>query len=235
MQHRIYQICEYAVTVEMGDSIDPAINDELLRLHGFFSHNPFPGFRESVPAYNTLTVYYDPAEVLLHAKGNNSACETVQATVSRYLNKYTAEPLPATKEMEIPVCYEKEFAPDIEWVARHCKLSTEELIRLHTGTVYRVYFIGFIPGFPYLGITDTLLEVPRKANPSLSVPAGSVALAGRQTGIYPFAIPGGWQIIGRTPCKMFDKQNPPYCFLQPGYQVRFRAITAAEFLQICEQ
>ena len=235
MQPRIYHLCEYAVTIEMGESIDPAINDELLRLHRYISHNPFPGFRESVPAYNTLTIFYDPGEVIIHTKGNEPACVKMQDIVSRYMKNYSVEPAHETTDIEIPVCYEKEFAPDIEWVAGHCKLSIEEIIALHTASAYRVYLIGFIPGFPYLGITDPRLEVPRKANPSLSVPAGSVALAGRQTGIYPFAIPGGWQVIGRTPCKMFDKQNPPYCFLQPGYRVKFRAISSSEFLEICEQ
>jgi inhibitor of KinA len=133
--------------------------------------------------------------------------------------------------LELPVCYDLSMAPDLPWVAEYCRLSIPEIIDLHSREIYRVYMIGFIPGFPYLGMLPPALEVPRKLRPALSVAAGSVALAGRQTGIYPFSIPGGWQVIGRTNYPLFDVNMEPCCSLELGQQIRFVPVSLAEFKQ----
>jgi inhibitor of KinA len=121
-------------------------------------------------------------------------------------------------------------AEDLEWTAFHTGLEPDDIVALHTGTEYTVYMLGFVPGFPYLGILPEALDVPRKSRPAEAVPAGSVALAGRQTGIYPFTTPGGWQVIGRTPVKLFDTARDQVCLLKPGDRVRFEPITLHEFL-----
>jgi len=230
--YRIYPLNEQAQTIEFGQEISPAINDQVMALHNDLQKQPFPGYIESVPAYTTLTVYYDLLKISGLIKNSNLP---VTGYVSSLLSerillmnpvKQTALPV-----LELPVCYDLTLAPDLPWVAEYCRLSIPEIIALHTQGIYRVYMIGFIPGFPYLGMLPQALEVTRKLRPALSVPAGSVALAGRQTGIYPFSIPGGWQIIGRTTYRLFDVNREPCCSLQLGQQIRFVPISLEEFKQ----
>jgi inhibitor of KinA len=135
------------------------------------------------------------------------------------------------KQISIPVCYDPSLGTDLPWVSSHLNLSLEEIISLHTSISYRVHMIGFIPGFPYMGTLPEQLEVPRKQTPSLKIPMGSVAIAGKQTGIYPAEVPGGWQVIGRTPLKMFDPSKSPCSFLNVGDIVEFKPITLETFNQ----
>jgi inhibitor of KinA len=131
--------------------------------------------------------------------------------------------------MRIPVCYAKTFAPDLEDLALQNKISQEEVIRIHTSATYRVYMIGFLPGFAYMGRVDERIVTPRRSQPRTMVPAGSVGIAGEQTGIYPFASPGGWNIIGQTPVALFDVKRKQPVLLQPGDEVTFYSITEHEF------
>ncbi len=220
---RIYALSEYAVTVEFGDTIDPGINRMVISLRDQLSREPFPGFRESVPAYASLTVYFDPWEVRQAWPGDTAAL-----AVGRILEARSrfASPEQGDEQaiVEVPVCYDSTLAADLTWVAKFAQVSVEDVVRLHTARTYRVYMIGFVPGFPYLGVTDPAIEVPRKQQPALSVPAGSVALAGRQTGIYPAPIPGGWQVIGRTPIRLFNPDQEPYTTFRAGMTVRFTPI-----------
>jgi inhibitor of KinA len=220
---RIYTLSEYAVTVEFGDTIDPGINRMVISLHDQLAREPFSGFRESVPAYASLTVYFDPLEIL-----QTWPDVTAALAVGRILEARFSSALPeqSTEQaiVEVPVCYDPSLAADLTWVAEYARLSVEDVARLHTARTYRVYMIGFVPGFPYMGITDPAIEVPRKQQPALSVPAGSVALAGRQTGIYPAPIPGGWQVIGRTPIRLFNPDQEPYTTFRAGMTVRFTPI-----------
>jgi len=135
-------------------------------------------------------------------------------------------PLPA---MEIPVCYEPEFGFDLEHVATHASLDGKEVVHLHSAAEYRVHCVGFTPGFPFLGGLNPKLATPRKDIPRKEIPAGSVGIGGKQTGIYPIKSPGGWNIIGRTPLRLFDPQKDPPALLRAGARVRFRAITREEF------
>ena len=130
--------------------------------------------------------------------------------------------------IEVPVCYEGEFAPDLDQVASHCNLSSEEVINLHTAAIYDVYFLGFAPGFPFLGGMDKRLSTPRLESPRLEIPAGSVGIAGEQTGIYPLSTPGGWQLIGHTPVSLVDFNDDSPTLLKPGDRLRFKAISYKE-------
>lgn len=227
---RIYPLNESSITIEFGVEINPAVNEQVMALHNSLQNESFPGFVESVPAYSTLTIFYDLKQVTeKNVLGVQTAAQYVSDLVEK---KVVFQKAPADNVLpvfEVPVCYDLSMAPDLPWVAEYCRLSIPEIISRHSKEIYRVYMIGFIPGFPYLGTTSPELEVPRKHKPALSVPAGSVALAGRQTGIYPLTVPGGWQVIGRTPLTLFDVNREPSCLLQAGQKIKFVPISLEEF------
>ena len=220
---RIYPLSETALTVAFGDRIDPLVNDRVQALQQALARLPFPGLRDLVAAYSTLTVYYDPAILLRHYPGTTAA-----ETLTRMLGTMAAEagPAAAVEEvmMTIPVCYHPSLSPDLEWVAAHCGVDAETVVQWHCSVDYRVYMIGFMPGFPYMGSTIPALRVPRKQRPRPRVEEGSVALAGEQTGIYPASVPGGWQLIGRTPLRLFDPAREPSSLLRAGMRVRFSPV-----------
>jgi inhibitor of KinA len=222
---RIYRLSECAMTMELGDNIEPGLNRLSMALYDGFRRDPFPGFLEAVPAYASLTIFFNP-QALRKTNPGDTAAATVQGilwTRYRALAGYAGEDDPEIHE--IPVCYDPSFGTDLSWVADFCGLSAKEVIERHCSPLYRVYLVGFVPGFPYLGITDPAIDVPRKTEPSIKVPRGSVALAGRQTGIYPADIPGGWQVIGRTPLSLFDPTVDPCTLLRAGMTVRFNPVS----------
>jgi KipI family sensor histidine kinase inhibitor len=201
--------------VEVGDSIHPLVNRKVRDLFMTLQRHPIKGVLEMVPAYRSLMIVFDPLTVSLGA-----IKEQIQAMHA------SADPsdLPQPRTIEVPVLYGGEEGPDLEWVARYHGVTPEEVIRLHTGTVYQVYMIGFSPGFPYMGELPEGLDTPRHATPRVKVPQGSVAIAQKQTGIYPVSSPGGWQILGRTPLRLFDPRRWPPTPLQMGDRVRFIAL-----------
>ncbi len=217
---RIYSIHDQAITVEFDQQISEEINARVISLHHAITTDPFEGWIESVPAYASLTVYFS------RSTNKNKVIGALQDKINTALS--TALGSTGTTKI-IPVCYDPAFGIDLAAVMEQTGLSSEKIINLHTSQRYRVYMIGFIPGFPYMGILPATLEVPRKKTPSVQIPAGSVAIAGKQTGIYPSSSPGGWQVIGRTPVKMFDKQASPCTVLVPGDLVQFQPITRHEF------
>ncbi len=231
-QPQIRQLTEEAVTIEFGDVISESLNRRIIACQRQILSAPFPGFIESVPAYCTLTIYYNPLKI---ASVFPYRQESIFSIVCGYLKPLLTQRdnwlSVAAEEIYIPVCYETPCAPDIEYAAKFCGLSVKELIELHCSINYTVFFIGFIPGFPYLGTNPEPMNVPRKAQPSLSVTAGSVGIAGKQSGIYPFTIPGGWQIIGQTPLILFDKHRESPCLLKAGMRVRFKPIGHSEYLK----
>ena len=222
---RIYAIHDRALTIELSTTISEEINLVVMQLHASLETHPFDGFIESVPAYSSLTVYFN--EDVSIAKVETTLLEVyTQCIASSSTN--SANAIQSAKHI-IPVCYDIEFGLDLEEVATTCKLSIQEIITMHSSIEFRVYMIGFVPGFAYMGTLPITLETNRKNNPRLAVPEGSVAIAGLQTGIYPATIPGGWNILGRTPLKMFDKSKEPCSFLQAGDIVQFKPITKKEF------
>ncbi len=206
---QIVPLSDSSVLLRLGESIAPAINRRVHLLAAALSLHPLPGLRETVPGYASLTLHYDPL-ALTYAQ----VCEWLESRLN--LVAETAS-LPS-KMVEVPVAYD---GPDLDFVSTYCRLTVDEVIRLHAGTVYTVYMIGFTPGFPYLGILPEALRVPRMETPRPKVPAGSVALAGVQTGIYPVESPGGWRLIGRAPLSLFDPQREPPFLFAPGDEVRF--------------
>ena len=219
---RIYNIHDQAITIEFAAEISDATNVQVIAMQHAIESNPIKGFIEAVPAYGSLTVYFN---------------DQVSATTVRdWLSDLSAQVSNTSlategKQISIPVCYDPSLGIDLPWVSSHLNLSLEEIISLHTSVAYRVYMIGFIPGFPYMGTLPEQLEVPRKQTPSLKIPMGSVAIAGKQTGIYPAEVPGGWQVIGRTPLRMFDPSQSPCSFLNAGDIVQFKPITLEAFNQ----
>jgi inhibitor of KinA len=208
------------VLVELPEEISPAVHSQVLALAREMEKCPIAGVVEWIPSYRSLGVVYDPDRI------------SYRGLVAR-LKALEGPSSPNTQRLsgfvEIPVCYGGEMGPDLNFVAQHNQLSAEEAIHIHTSMDYRVYLLGFTPGFPYLGGMSPRIAAPRLDEPRLRVPAGSVAIGGNQTGIYPTENPGGWRLIGRTPLRVFDlgRRNP--FLLNAGDGVRFRAITAHEF------
>ncbi|RLC77330.1 MAG: allophanate hydrolase [Chloroflexi bacterium] len=211
---------DMALVVELGDEISEEVNRQVHSLAYVLESASFPGLGEIVPTYRSLLVHYDPLRLSFNE---------VKDLVLEALRRCEEAPPPEPRVVEIPVVYGGEFGPDIEFVAKHNGLSVEEVIRLHSNATYTVYMIGFVPGFTYLGGLPKRLATPRLPTPRTLVPAGSVGIAGEQTGIYPIDIPGGWRLIGRTPLKLFDPHREPPVLLKPGDKVRFVPITEEEF------
>ncbi len=217
-QYRI--MGDRSVLIELGDEISPEVNRRVREFHVVLLENPIDGLLEIVPAYRSFLIIYDPLKLDLVMIKNRM--EDLQ-------KKIGGIKIPEPKTLEIPVVYGGEYGPDIEWVARCHGIRVEEVIHLHTGTAYQVYMIGFMPGFPYMGELPESLATPRRETPRTVIPQGSVAIAQRQTGIYPVESPGGWQILGRTPLKLFSPLQSPPTLLEMGDLVRFFPIGEEEF------
>jgi KipI family sensor histidine kinase inhibitor len=220
MPVEIRHLGDRGLLVELGTGIDPAVNRRVQRLHQIIARENLHGVVETVPAYCSLLVVYDPLRAAPGALAQQikGLCDFDDADGSE-----------ATRRMiEIPVVYGGEAGPDLEDVAAYHDLTGEDIIHLHSSTVYRVYMIGFTPGFPYMGELPQALDTPRRDTPRTHIPKGSVAIAQRQTGIYPVVSPGGWQIIGRTPLELFDPLQDKPSLLGMGDEVRFVPISAEE-------
>lgn len=218
---------ENALLVSYGNIIDAAINEKIIALHEQLTAAPFGGMIESVPAYASLAVFYDTLIIKQQQTNITSAFDFVQQRVLQLISKIEVQTdIRINTIISIPVYYNGE---DLNDVACLHGLSVEELIQIHTTATYRVYMTGFLPGFAYMGTVDERIATARKELPRLCVPAGSVGIAGAQTGIYPVDSPGGWQLIGKTPLKIFDQTKKDPCLLKAGDQVKFVSITKTEF------
>src|SRR5687767_351772 len=198
----IFPLGDQALTVSFGNSISEEHHNTVIALKNWIETNSFPGVRDLVVAYSSLTIIYDLYQVRSQTSG--TAFEFVKSFLQTALTKISASENKSVKKIRIPVCYEDPFSPDIEFICVETKLNREEVIRIHIEREYKVYMIGFLPGFPYMAEVDSRIAIPRKEKPRSQVEAGSVGIAGIQTGIYPVNSPGGWQIIGRTPIKLLD-------------------------------
>lgn len=212
---------ECAVVIELGDAIDPALNARVLALDRALSARPFDGYSEAIPSYRSLLVFFDPMRASL---------ESIREHVGRLVladnggngGKGGGERRPHIKR--VPTVYDGE---DLAEVARLIGLSSEEVVALHSGREYLVYMVGFTPGFAYMGTTEKRLALPRRSTPRTRVPAGSVAIAMGQTGIYPSPTPGGWHLLGRAEHRtLFDLSRDPPSFFLPGDRVRFEPVTS---------
>jgi len=206
--------------------------DEVLRVFQLLRRVVIPGVIELAPAYTSVAVFFDPSAI---AKSSGKPDDVFDWLASRIRGILAAGAYRGRKtrfrsrNVEIPVCYDPEFAPDIDDVVRHTRIPTTEIVNLHTVAEYRVACIGFVPGFTFLAGLPKNLATPRRDVPRTEIPPGSVGIGGAQTGIYPLRSPGGWNLIGRTPLKLFDPTKDPPTLLSPGDRVCFRAITREEF------
>ena len=216
----IHPAGDSAVWVEFGNEISISLNSRVHSLAGSLREKPPRGVVDMVPAYASLLVCYDPTVV--------SGKKLSAALASR------AKKNPGTEQRQgkivgIPVCYAGDFAPDMEGVSAHTGFYREEVIVRHTSPLYRIYMLGFLPGFPYLGGLDPALETPRLETPRTKIPAGSVGIGGAQTGIYPLESPGGWRIIGRTPLKPYDPGRAEPFLYRAGDSIRFYPVSRDEY------
>ena len=209
---RLSVLGDSCVSVQFADVIDPVVNDQCVALAGVLTQRGIRGVRDVVTTYNAVTVHFDPSLV-------------ESATVVRELRALADDPPrisgAGSRTIDIPVNYGGEFGPDLRAVAEFARCSEADVVRLHSGTRYRVYMMGFLPGFAYMGSVDSRIAMPRLDTPRVRVAAGSVAIAAHQTGIYPCDTPGGWRIIGRTSTRLFDASRPEPFFLKAGDQVSF--------------
>lgn len=223
---------ETMLLLRFGDRID---DDLVTRVHAAAATlraAGLPGVIDFVAAYAALAIEYTPAA---WARNDKPAWRQLADAVHAVLTTPLRYSPHAARTIEIAVCYGGEHGPDLGALAAHCGLSEEAVIARHTAGEYRVAVVGFAPGFVYLLGLDTALRMPRRASPRLRVPRGSIAIGGEQTGIYPSDLPGGWQLIGRTPLTMFDPLRDPACLAGAGDRVRFRAIDAHEFAALERQ
>jgi len=231
----IISLGDSALVVRLRERFDDAPEEtleEVLRTLRRIKDAAIPGVIELAPAYTSVAVFFDPVAIV---KAGGTAEELLAWLATRIraaLTTPTGEGrfLPEhSRRVEIPICYDPEFAPDLEEVARHARISPKAVADLHSAAEYRVACLGFVPGFPFLAGLPKQLATPRRSAPRKNVPAGSVGIGGAQTGIYPLRSPGGWNLIGRTPLQLFDPAKDPPTLLRAGDCVRFRAITRDEF------
>jgi inhibitor of KinA len=228
---QIIPLGDTALLLELGDTIDESTHRRVQTAWQALAAAPLPGVTELVPAYTTVTVFYEPFLVVQAGAPEASIADWLMDRLRDRLKNPPKLEKNKGRTVEIPICYEGEFGPDLGLVAKQAKLAPEEVIKRHGKAEYLVYLIGFAPGFPYLGGLPKELATPRHPKPRMVVPPGSVGIAGNQTGIYPLATPGGWNLIGRTPLRMFQPAQDPPVLLRAGDRVKFRAITREEFAE----
>ncbi len=229
--YKIYPCGDHAVTADFGNVIDEEVNKHVLALFHLLKQKNIPGVKDIIPAYSSITLVYDVVAVLKQS-ANISANQWMVNELETVLNETQTQPVNTGNIIIIPVCYETPFALDLQEMAAQKNMPVEEIIQVHSSKQYRVYMLGFLPGFPYMGTVDKTISMPRRQTPRTKVAEGSVGIAGLQTGIYSMESPGGWNIIGQTPLKLFNAGKAQTTLLQAGDTVQFYSITATEFNRI---
>lgn len=223
MNYSFLQCGEGALTVHLGDGIDSAINRRVTALQGAIGSAGLRGITDLIPAYADLTVCYDCTVI---------SAKALQRQLRRLLDGLSVAGQDRRRVFRLPVCYGGDYGPDLDFVCHHSGLSAQEVIALHSAPDYLIYMLGFLPGFAYLGGLDPRLHTPRLDSPRTCIPAGSVGIGGAQTGVYPLASPGGWQLLGRTPVSVFDRQRQEPILYRAGDLVHFVPISPAEYEEI---
>jgi inhibitor of KinA len=223
----IYPCGSNALTIQVGNAIDVDSHKKVMALYAGIQQLQLTVIKDIIPAYCTVTVVYDVMTARQYTSGS------IFNFIKEQIVKAATQKVEATqiteRLIEIPVCYHPSLGLDIEAIATRLNITTSEVAALHSADIYQVYMNGFLPGFAYMGTVNEKIATPRLATPRLSVPAGSVGIAGLQTGIYPSTTSGGWSIIGRTPLAMFNASQPQPCLLGPGDSVRFIPISLQQF------
>jgi len=221
--YRIFPYGDAALILETAEEISESAYRRIRGIAETIAVNQPKGLKELIPAYRSLLVVYDPLV---------SDFASLESQIISLAARAAESPEPAAQIVCIPVCYKSPYAMDMADVARHTGLMPEEIVALHSSETYLVYMLGFTPGFPYLGGMTERIAAPRRSSPRTRIPAGSVGIADRQTGIYPLESPGGWNIIGRTPAVLFDYSREPPALLRAGQYIRFHPISSNEFVRI---
>jgi inhibitor of KinA len=220
--YRIVPAGDSAIFVEFEQRIDPGVNARTIAFAEAIRAANLAGIRDVVPTYRSAAIYYDP----LRTDG-----DALLACVKREAVRPAPTVTGAGAPTRIPVCYGGDLGPDLPEVAAFAKTDEEEVIRLHSAATYRVFMLGFVPGFAYLGIVDDRIAMPRRSTPRVRVPPGTVGIGGIQTGVYPAETPGGWRLIGRTPLKPFDPSRDDPFLMKAGDSVQFYPIERHEYDQ----
>ncbi|MGF0004946.1 5-oxoprolinase subunit PxpB [Bacillus altitudinis] len=228
-----------AIVIQAGTDISEDIHERVKQLFSCIEQHPFEGYVEAVQAFTNVTVFYEPYKVYQSAQLKQRAIspyEWVKDYIENLLEDNWQEGNQVKRRIvDIPVCYGGELGPDLEEVARINNLTPEEVVRIHTSGTYLVYMIGFAPGFPFLGGLSEKIAAPRRQTPRMSIPKGSVGIAGKQTGVYPISTPGGWQLIGQTPLSLFRPNAERPSLLKAGDEVRFVQLSEKEFFSMKEE
>ena len=215
-----------AIVMEFGNTIEKEINAKIAAVVENLKKKNIDCILDILPTYRSILINYDPVKI--------SYGEMVE-TLKGLSKSDKANQSDEVRLIEIPTLYGKEYGPDIEFVAENANLSVDEVIKIHSGTDYLVYMMGFMPGFTYLGGLDPRIATPRLKSPRLKIEPGSVGIAANQTGMYPLESPGGWQLIGRTPLKLYDDTKEPPVFIQAGDYIRYVSIDKAEYDRIAKE
>ncbi|WLR42439.1 5-oxoprolinase subunit PxpB [Bacillus carboniphilus] len=232
MNYTIYPLGDNAITIQLGKHINEETFNKVQTVFQQLNNQSFEWLVELVPSYTAVTLYYDLLKLFRQVV---SPFQWVCQTIQPLLNDLQVEKKTDIRINEIPVCYEEPFSPDLQHLTQYHQLTKDEIISIHSETTYLVYMIGFSPGFPYIGGMSRRIATPRKATPQKRIEAGSVGIAGEQTGIYSLDTPGGWNIIGKTPLKMFQPHLDKPSFLKAGDHIQFIPIDIATFKRLEEK
>ena len=225
MDYPMFPCGDCAATLQIGDRICEEVNRTVVSVMRALQQAAIPGVRELVPSYGAVCIHYDPELLSYDALQNRIRQISTQQPVQGGGNDRPA--------VRIPVCYGGDYGPDLAFVAEHSGLTPEEVVHRHSAGQYLVYMLGFLPGFAYMGGMDESIACPRLTSPRSRIPAGSVGIAGSQTGIYPLASPGGWQLIGRTPVRLFSIEGTHSTFaLSAGDRVQFVPVSPEEYRKL---
>ncbi|TWT02516.1 5-oxoprolinase subunit PxpB [Planomicrobium sp. CPCC 101079] len=220
MDYSFSPLGDQAIMIEIGQEISDEGQNRVRTVSQLLESKPPHWLIETIPAFTTVAVFYNPM---------SADFETVEAELKELLQQTKEVIASEVRTVEIPVCYGGDFGPDLEFVAEHNGLTPEEVIAIHTSGTYSVHMIGFAPGFPFIGGMSEKIAAPRRDSPRLRIPERTVGIAGKQTGVYPIETPGGWQLIGRTPVRLFRPENPVPSLLRAGDKIVFKKITESEY------
>ena len=220
MNYSFSSLGDQAIVIEVATEINEEAQKRIRMISLLLEQQAPEWMVEFIPAFTTVSVFYNPLQ---------ADYQKVETDLRELLLQAPIENEAASRTIEIPVCYGGKFGPDLEFVAKHNGLTTQEVVRIHSSGTYSVYMIGFAPGFPFVGGMSERIAAPRRDSPRLSIPERSVGIAGIQTGVYPIATPGGWQLIGRTPLRLFRPEKDVPSLLRAGDQIIFREITESDY------
>ena len=220
MDYSFSSLGDQAIVIDVAIEINEEVQKRIRKISLLLEQQAPEWMVEYIPAFTTVSVFYNPLQ---------ADYQTVESDLRELLMQAPKEIEAAPRTIEIPVCYGGKFGPDLEFVAKHNGLTAQEVVQIHSSGTYSVYMIGFAPGFPFVGGMSERIAAPRRDSPRLSIPERSVGIAGMQTGVYPIETPGGWQLIGRTPLRLFRPEKDVPSLLRAGDQIIFREITESDY------